>query len=177
MGCFLVDVSLFWLISRGTCCSFSFFGFFSISVTALPPRCHLRYLTSDPFSHALSLVTKQQDPRTGAYSLLFQIDYPEIGEGVLPRHRFMSPFEQRIEAPDREFQYLLFAAEPYETISFKLPNKEVDRTEGMLWSRWDPERKSFFLQFNFRPDRTAPTGFVSRGGHAPAANPLNPFQA
>ena len=32
----------------------------------------------------------------------------------------MSAYEQRIEPPDRSWQYLLFAAEPYETISFKV---------------------------------------------------------
>lgn len=49
-----------------------------------------------------------------------QIDYPEIAEGVTPRHRFMSAYEQRIEPPDRRWQYLLMAAEPYETIAFKV---------------------------------------------------------
>lgn len=49
-----------------------------------------------------------------------QIDYPEIAEGIGPRHRFMSAYEQRIEPPDRRWQYLLFAAEPYETIAFKV---------------------------------------------------------
>jgi len=34
----------------------------------------------------------------------------------------MSAYEQRIEPPDRSWQYLLFAAEPYETISFKVRN-------------------------------------------------------
>ena len=29
---------------------------------------------------------------------------------------------QRIEVPDRNFQYVLFAAEPYETIGFKVGN-------------------------------------------------------
>ena len=60
-----------------------------------------------------SLDTKQQ-------SLLFQIDYPEISDNIVPKHRFMSGFEQHVEAPDRRWQYLLFAAEPYETISFKV---------------------------------------------------------
>ena len=32
----------------------------------------------------------------------------------------MSAYEQRIEAPDKQWQYLLFAAEPYETIAFKV---------------------------------------------------------
>ncbi|GAB5567494.1 splicing factor 3A subunit 2 [Prionailurus iriomotensis] len=64
-------------------------------------------------------VTKQRDTEMGQQSLLFQIDYPEIAEGVMPRHRFMSAYEQRIEPPDRRWQYLLMAAEPYETIAFK----------------------------------------------------------
>ena len=49
-----------------------------------------------------------------------QIDYPEITDGIRPRHRFMSAYEQRMEPPDRQWQYLLFAAEPYETIAFKV---------------------------------------------------------
>jgi hypothetical protein len=32
----------------------------------------------------------------------------------------MSAFEQKIEAPDKNYQYLLFACEPYETIGFKV---------------------------------------------------------
>lgn len=52
--------------------------------------------------------------------MLFQIDYPEITDNIVPKHRFMSGFEQHVEAPDRRWQYLLFAAEPYETIAFKV---------------------------------------------------------
>jgi len=41
----------------------------------------------------------------------------------------MSAYEQKVEPPDRKWQYLLFAAEPYETISFK-----VGRPAGIpLW--------------------------------------------
>ncbi|CAJ0946261.1 unnamed protein product [Ranitomeya imitator] len=65
-------------------------------------------------------VTKQRDSESGQQSLLFQIDYPEISETIMPRHRFMSAYEQRIEPPDRRWQYLLMAAEPYETIAFKV---------------------------------------------------------
>jgi splicing factor 3A subunit 2 len=32
----------------------------------------------------------------------------------------MSAYEQKIEPPDKRWQYLLFAAEPYETIAFKV---------------------------------------------------------
>jgi len=51
---------------------------------------------------------------------LFQIDYPEIVDHINPRYRFMAAYEQRVEPPDRRWQYLLFAAEPYETIAFKV---------------------------------------------------------
>ncbi len=51
---------------------------------------------------------------------MFQVDYPEIVDGIMPRHRFMAAYEQKMEPPDRKWQYLLFAAEPYETIAFKV---------------------------------------------------------
>ena len=47
-------------------------------------------------------VTKQRDPESGQQSLLFEIDYPEIADGVMPRHRFMSAYEQKIEPPGNE---------------------------------------------------------------------------
>lgn len=95
-------------------------------------------------------VTKQRDPESGQHSLFFQVDYPEVAEGIRPRHRFMSAYEQRMEPPDRQWQYLLFAAEPYETIAFKIPSREVEKTEGKFWTEWNVDTKQFFLQFHFR---------------------------
>lgn len=46
-------------------------------------------------------VTKQREPEAGQQSLLFEIDYPEIADGVMPRHRFMSAYEQKIEPPGK----------------------------------------------------------------------------
>lgn len=80
-----------------------------------------------------------------------QVDYPEIVDGVVPRHRFMSAYEQRVEPPDRQWQYLLFAAEPYETIAFKvseacckwLVSRYVDKATIMvtlmLWRKLHPK--------------------------------------
>jgi len=51
-------------------------------------------------------VTKQKDPETGQHSLLFQLYFPDISEGVQPRHRVMSAFEQRVEPRDDKFQYV-----------------------------------------------------------------------
>ena len=42
-----------------------------------------------------------------------QVDYPEITEHLKPLHRVMSVYEQRTEAPNKQWQYLLFTTEPY----------------------------------------------------------------
>jgi len=70
----------------------------------------------------------------------------------------MSSFEQRIEAHDKNYQYLLFAAEPYETIAFKLPNKEIEKNvgptvpgESKFWTKWEEDTKTFSLQLHFKP--------------------------
>eukprot|EP00163_Fabomonas_tropica_P021305 TRINITY_DN37321_c0_g1_i1.p1 TRINITY_DN37321_c0_g1~~TRINITY_DN37321_c0_g1_i1.p1 ORF type:complete len:239 (-),score=47.66 TRINITY_DN37321_c0_g1_i1:172-888(-) len=94
-------------------------------------------------------VTKQKDPVTGQRSLHLQIDYPEIEEGLQPRHRFMSTFEQKVEAQDNKYQYLLFAAEPYETIAFKIPNDEIDKGEGRFYTNWNAQTKAFTVQLYF----------------------------
>ena len=95
-------------------------------------------------------ITKQLEATNNQQSLLFQIDYPEISDNIIPRHRFMSAYEQKIEPPDRHWQYVLFAAEPYETIAFKVPSREVDKSEGKFWTLWNKDSKQFFLQFAFR---------------------------
>uniref|UniRef100_A0A3Q3KVA9 Splicing factor 3a, subunit 2 n=1 Tax=Labrus bergylta TaxID=56723 RepID=A0A3Q3KVA9_9LABR len=115
-------------------------------------------------------VTKQRDPETGQQSLLFQIDYPEIAEGIGPRHRFMSAYEQRIEPPDRRWQYLLLAAEPYETIAFKVPSREIDKAENRFWTHWNRETKQFFLQFHFKMEKA----ITQSSGPAPPASVKRP---
>ncbi|KAF4076473.1 hypothetical protein AMELA_G00215470 [Ameiurus melas] len=115
-------------------------------------------------------VTKQRDPEIGQQSLLFQIDYPEIAEGIGPRHRFMSAYEQRIEPPDRRWQYLLLAAEPYETIAFKVPSREIDKSESRFWTHWNRETKQFFLQFHFKMEKLMP----QPGGQAAPATIKRP---
>ncbi|RUP51055.1 hypothetical protein BC936DRAFT_150070 [Jimgerdemannia flammicorona] len=124
-------------------------------------------------------VTKVRDPITRQLGLLFQIQYPEIALGVVPRHRFMSAYEQKVEQPNKSHQYLLFAAEPYETVSFKVQSKEVDKGEGKFWTHWDSDSKQFSLQFFFRNER-GPILFEGlapgvQQERAPIANPLNPY--
>lgn len=49
-------------------------------------------------------VTKARDLTTNQRSLLFEVDYPEAEDGAQPRHRFMSAYEQKVEAPDKGYQ-------------------------------------------------------------------------
>ncbi|PWZ01756.1 hypothetical protein BCV70DRAFT_187628 [Testicularia cyperi] len=115
-------------------------------------------LSSDGHAHAAG----QAGSRLG---LLFQIQLPQIKEGVKPLHRFMGAFEQKQEKPDRNFQYLLVAAEPYETIAFKLQSREIERGNGIVtsalptpqvrpepptWSYWDPDTKCYTIQVLFK---------------------------
>ncbi len=66
----------------------------------------------------------------------------------------MSAFEQKVEdPPDRDYQYLLIAAEPYETCGFKLQSREVDRREGRYWTWWDADAKEFWCQVLFKTER------------------------
>ena len=99
-------------------------------------------------------ITKTRDPLTRQVGLLFQLLYPEIGPGVEPRVRFMSAFEQKVDdPPDKAFQYLLVAAEPYETCGFKLQAREVDRREGRFWTWWDGDSRDFWIQVMFKTER------------------------
>eukprot|EP00554_Chaetoceros_debilis_P005692 CAMPEP_0194078068 /NCGR_PEP_ID=MMETSP0149-20130528/4545_1 /TAXON_ID=122233 /ORGANISM="Chaetoceros debilis, Strain MM31A-1" /LENGTH=228 /DNA_ID=CAMNT_0038759235 /DNA_START=57 /DNA_END=743 /DNA_ORIENTATION=- len=95
-------------------------------------------------------ITKSRHYQTQQRCLSFQLHYPEIDSNIQPRHRFMSAYEQRVESPpDRRYQYLLIAAEPYETVAFKVPNEKIDRGEGMFVTNWDADEKKFTLTFYF----------------------------
>ncbi|KAK3406269.1 splicing factor 3A subunit 2-like [Eucalyptus grandis] len=126
-------------------------------------------------------VTKQFDPETKQRSLLFQIEYPEIEDLSKPRHRFMSSYEQRIQPFDKRYQYLLFAAEPYEIIAFKVPSTEIDKSTPKFFSHWDPDSKMFTLQLYFKTkpletNKPQPPP-AANGTTAPGAPPRPPPQA
>jgi splicing factor 3A subunit 2 len=112
-------------------------------------------------------VTKIRDSTTNQVGLLFQIQYPDLSPKVKPRHRFMSAFEQKVESPDKMYQYLVFAAEPYESISFKLQSKDIDRNPDRFLEYWDPDDKLYTIQFLFKNERH----------HAPSSLPPRPPQA
>jgi splicing factor 3A subunit 2 len=104
--------------------------------------------------------------------MMVQVHLPQIKPGVIPRRRFMSAWEQKREPPNKSYQYLIVcgenfalgavadlsysqvAAEPYETIAFRIPAREIeDEMEDAgywNWSYWDPDTKQYSFQFMFR---------------------------
>ena len=98
-------------------------------------------------------ITKIRDPLTRQDGLFFQLQFPEITPQVVPKVRFMSAYEQKVEEPDKGFQYLLVAAEPYETCAFKLQAREVDRREEKYWTWFDGDSKEFWVQVLFKTER------------------------
>lgn len=95
-------------------------------------------------------VTKVQDPETMERGILFEVQFPMIVEGSKGHYRIMSAYEQKMEVPDSECQYFLIAAEPYETICFKIPNREIDRAPDRLFEHWDEDHKKYTVQIFFR---------------------------
>ena len=93
---------------------------------------------------------KQKDKETEQKQIMFEVEYPQIEPGSKPQYRFMSAYEQRVEAPDKNFQFLLFAAEPYVTIAFKIPNLDVDMAEGKFYENWDLEKKIYIMLISFK---------------------------
>jgi splicing factor 3A subunit 2 len=120
-------------------------------------------------------ITKRRDPVTQQNCMFFEVNYPEIVDGVTPKYRFMSAYEQKIEDQDSKFQYVLFAAEPYATIAFKIENRGIDTSKEKIWKYYNEDTKTFYLQFHFKADRTETNTRPTRQGFQPAANPLNPF--
>ncbi|KAH8051956.1 hypothetical protein JL722_10401 [Aureococcus anophagefferens] len=89
-------------------------------------------------------VTKSRDAATSQRCLLFE----------------------RVEPPDKAYQYLLFACEPYETIGFKIPNHDVDKDQGRFFTNWDVVGKKFTLSLQFDDDaKPAPAQAASAGRH------------
>ncbi|KHO11170.1 PHD-finger domain-containing protein [Metarhizium robertsii ARSEF 23] len=98
-------------------------------------------------------ITKIRDPVTRQQGLLFQLQYPEAAPDMSPKWQVMNAFTQRVEEPDKNFQYLLVAAEPYETVGFKIPARELDKREGRGFCFWDPDAKEFWIQIMFMTER------------------------
>lgn len=105
-------------------------------------------------------VTKIRDPEGSEENggqrlegLLVQVYLPQVKDGVIPRKRVMSGWEQKKEPGNKNYQYLIVAAEPYETIAFRIPARRILDEEndwrGWTWTHWDKETKQYSFQFMF----------------------------
>ena len=103
-------------------------------------------------------ITKLKDAETNQRSILFDIEYPEIEKEVIPRYRVMSCYEQKKETPDEKYQYVIFAAEPYENIAFKIPNIEIDNSDDKYYCNWNTDKKVYTVQLYFRESKLKPNG-------------------
>lgn len=90
-------------------------------------------------------VVKQRDPESGQRSLLFEVQYPEIEEGLQPRHRFMGAYEQRVERADKNYQYVMPASAQLRAVFTRC-------APGICW--W---RRSRMRQLGLRFRRTRST--------------------
>ena len=51
-----------------------------------------------------------------------------------------------MEDADNNYLYLLFAADPYDTICFKIPNREIENRKAGLSQTWDRHRKLYTVK-------------------------------
>lgn len=58
-------------------------------------------------------VTKVRDGEGRKEGMMVQVHLPQIKEGVIPRRRFMSAWEQKREPPNRAYQYLIVSFSIY----------------------------------------------------------------
>jgi splicing factor 3A subunit 2 len=117
-------------------------------------------------------ITKLKDSDTNQRSILFEIEYPEILKDVIPRYRVMSAFQQKIEIPDEKYQYVIFAADPYENIAFKIPNLEIDNADDKYYCNWNPDAKLYTVQLYFRERRVNPNTNASLPTKPTSFNPI-----
>ena len=90
-------------------------------------------------------IQKEVDPITYEQKIHFEIHYGEIIDGTQPDYRIINAYEQKMEAADNNYLYLLFAADPYETICVKIPNKKI-RMEGNYTRKlWDKKSRRFYV--------------------------------
>jgi splicing factor 3A subunit 2 len=81
---------------------------------------------------------------SGNLSILFELTYEEIRKSTSPKYRIMSAFEQTMETPDPQYQYVLFAAQPYNTVAFKIPNLPV--MENLIIEEWRASERLYTFQ-------------------------------
>ena len=89
-------------------------------------------------------IYKTKNP-TGSLTILFELTYDKIRKNTSPKCRIMSAFEQTVETPpDSRYQFIVFAAQPYNTVAFKVPNNPI--LESQTIEDWKPREHLYTYQ-------------------------------
>lgn len=120
----------------------------AITSTAATPSVHLDKFNGPKIGRPGYKIIKIRDPITRYLGIRVQIHYPHPFAPTLPHPltRLMSAFEQKHEAPNKLFQYLLVAAPMYETVGLRVPAREIHDS----WSHWDLDTRLFTHQILFK---------------------------
>lgn len=89
----------------------------------------------------------------------------------------MSAYEQKVEAWDKRYQYVVFAAEPYEVVAFKVPNVDIDKSgkDDKFFTHWDPDLKTYTCQITFRRSASSVSAAQPRGVPPPPPSTIGNF--
>jgi splicing factor 3A subunit 2 len=109
-----------------------------------PPAAHKLPKIGDP---AFSIY-RTKNP-SGSLSVLFELTYDQIRKNTAPKYRIMSTFEQKIEPPDPRYQFVVFAAQPYTTVAFKIPNMPI--IQDQIIEEWKPSEHLYTFQVTLSP--------------------------
>lgn len=93
-------------------------------------------------------VHKIRHPHTGNKGLRLEINVNNIDPKGTPMYRLMSCFEQKAEAPDPKFQYLIVSCEPYQNVCFKIPGDTIDLSSGemKMWDYFNQDDNMYYIQ-------------------------------
>lgn len=122
----------------------------STSIDGNSSQISIRKRSFVPIGRPAYKVCKVRDPQSHRNGLYFQVHLPQIFTSIRPQFRLMSAFEQKVEAPNRHHQYVVVAAEPYETIAFRIPARPVDSNADVCFSHWDPDTRLYVVQILFQ---------------------------
>lgn len=90
---------------------------------------------------------KIRDPASKRLGLRVELQLPKLKQGVDPMIRLMNAYEQNVEEVNTKYQYLVIAAEPYESVALRLPAAPINEETKLTY--FDPDQKVFYVQFMF----------------------------
>ena len=132
-------------------------------VNAPAPKLKLEAVFGRPPHRLLTLTDPESNlPGIRAIFLFPQIEtavpgLPPPSDPDWPRRpffRIVSTWEQRVERPDRRYQYLVVWAVGYQTVAIRVPAdtplQSFDAPDELHFSHWDPDNKLFMVQMMYK---------------------------